>query len=111
MANLLDYISVKFTRMNGEILKDLGDQIDKVARLQTMLQSLKNPDMLVEGGSLTLDRIQIMEDGSPRILPMPEWPLDTCIEEVSREFGKKNGKKESKEAENAVEQVTSLAVD
>ena len=103
MANLTEYLTTKYNRMVGEITKDLSDQLDKVTELGNMIRSLKNPDMLVNGGPLTLDRIQVMEDGNFRILPVPPVPADTCIEEVSKEFGKKNGKKDGKEAEETLQ--------
>ena len=94
MANLSEYLTAKYTKLITEISKDLEAQVDKVADLQNMIRALKNPDMLLNGGPFTLDRIQIMEDGSIRPLPMPPVPADTCIEEVSKDFGQKNGKKE-----------------
>ena len=111
MANLIDYLTTKYNRMIGEISKDLSDQLDKVAELGDMIRALKNPDMIFNGGPLTLDRIQVMENGDFRILPMPPVPADTCIEEVSKEFGKKNGKKESKEIENVADLVEAQAGD
>jgi hypothetical protein len=95
MANLTEYLTAKYTKMITEISADLAAQVDKVADLQNMIRALKNPDVLLNGGVLTLDRIQIMEDGNFRILPMPPVPVpptpDTCIEETTRDFGK-NGK-------------------
>ena len=111
MANLTEYLTIKYNRMIGEITKDLSDQLDKVAELGDMIRALKNPDMIFNGGPLTLDRIQVMEDKNFRILPIPPVPADTCIEEVSKEFGKKNGKKDDKEIENAVELVEAQAGD
>ena len=109
MANLIDYLTTKYNRMVGEITKDLSDQLDKIVEQGNMIRALKNPDIPFNGGPLTLDRIQVMEDGNFRILPMPPAPADTCIEEVSKEFGKKNGKKENKETENAAELVEAQA--
>jgi|TARA_R100001086_G_scaffold224693_1_gene142735 hypothetical protein len=96
MANLTEYLTAKYTKMITEMSADLGAQVDKVADLQNMIRALKTPDMLLNGGPLTLDRIQIMEDGNFRILPMPPVPAETCIAEVSKDFGK-NGKKDNKE--------------
>ena len=102
MANLTEYLTAKYTKMITEMSADLGAQVDKVADLQNMIRALKNPDILLNGGVLTLDRIQIMEDGNFRILPMPPVPVpptpDTCIAEVSKKFGE-NGKKDNKEKE------------
>ena len=106
MANLTEYLTAKYTKMITEISADLGAQVDKVADLQNMIRALKNPDLLLNGGALTLDRIQIMEDGNFRILPMPPVPADTCIEEVSKKFGK-NGKR----TETAVAELAEVVND
>ena len=91
MANLTEYLTSKYTKMIGEISTDLGSQVDKVTELQNIFRALKNSDILVDGMPLTLDRLQIMEDGTHRILPPP--PADTCQLEVSKTFAKaKNGK-------------------
>jgi hypothetical protein len=47
--------------------------------------------MLWNGASLTLDRIQVMENGDIKDLPPP--PEMTCVEEVTKDFVKRNGKK------------------
>jgi len=93
MANLTEYLTTKYTKMIAEISADLGSQVDRLTEVQNILRALKNPDMLVDGMPLTLDRLQVMEDGSHRILPPP--PADTCQLEVSNAFDKaKNGTKE-----------------
>ena len=93
MANLTEYLTAKYTKMIAEISADLGSQVDRLTEVQNILRALKNPDMLVDGMPLTLDRLQVMEDGSHRILPPP--PADTCQLEVSKTFDKaKNGTKE-----------------
>jgi hypothetical protein len=93
MANLTEYLTTKFTKMVIEVANDLGNQVDKVTELQNIFRALKNTDILVDGMPLTLDRLQIMEDGTHRILPPP--PADTCQLEVSKDFAKpKNGVKE-----------------
>ena len=111
MANLTEYLTTKYNRMVGEITKDLSDQLDRVVELGNMIRALKNSDMPVNGGPLTLDRIQVMEDGNFRILPMPPAPADTCTEEVSKEFGKKNGKKDESEAAGAVSEAVGAVSD
>jgi len=73
-----------------ELGKELGDMAVQLSSAQNVLRALKNPDMLVDGSPLTLDRIQVMENGDIRTLPPP--PEMTCIEEVTKEFVK-NGKK------------------
>jgi hypothetical protein len=74
-----------------ELGKELGEVSAQLANNQNVLRALKNPDMLWKGTPLTLDRIQVMENGDIRDLP-PQ-PEMTCIEEVTKEFGK-NGKEE-----------------
>ena len=74
-----------------ELGKELGDVSERLSSAQNVLRALKNPDMLMDGMPLTLDRIQVMENGDIRRLPPP--PEMTCIEEVTKEFGK-NGKKD-----------------
>ena len=76
MANLTEYLTAKYTKMIAEISADLGSQVDRLTEVQNILRALKNPDMLVDGMPLTLDRLQVMDDGSHRILPPP--PADTC---------------------------------
>ena len=75
-----------------ELGRNLGEISNKQAFAQNILRALKNPDMLMDGAPLTLERLQVMENGDIRTLPPPP-PEMTCIEEVTREFGK-NGKKE-----------------
>ena len=73
-----------------ELGVELGNTADQLALAQNILRALKNPDMLVDGAPLTLDRMQVMENGDIRTLPPP--PEMTCIEEITKEFSK-NGKK------------------
>ena len=91
MANMGPYLAEKYTKMIEAITNDLGNTADKLAQAQNILRALKNPDMLVDGTPLTLDRLQVMENGDIRTLPPP--PEMTCIEEVTKEFVK-NGKKD-----------------
>ena len=91
MANMGPYLAEKYTKMIEAITNDLGNTADKLAQAQNILRALKNPDMLVDGAPLTLDRMQVMENGDIRTLPPP--PEMTCIEEITKEFGK-NGKKD-----------------
>ena len=74
-----------------ELGVELGNTADQLALAQNILRALKNPDMLVDGTPLTLERLQVMENGDIRTLPPP--PEMTCIEEITKEFGK-NGKKD-----------------
>ena len=93
MANLTPYLTQKYTRMIEEISTDLGKTADDLANLQNIIRALKNPDMIVDGASLTLDRVQVMENGDIRVMPPPPAPItDRCVQEPE-----KNGKKSAKE--------------
>ena len=70
-----------------ELGSELGDTAHNLAQAQNMVRGLKNPDILWDGVSLTLERIQVMETGDIRVIPPPPAPgPDTCTQE-------KNGKK------------------
>ena len=91
MANLTEYLTAKFTKMIGEITADLGKTADDLANAQNIIRALKNPDMMVNGASLTLDMVQVMENGDIRLLPPVPTPItDTCVKAPEPE---KNGKK------------------
>ena len=82
-----------------EAIKELGRNIGEVsikqASAENIVRGLKNPDMMVNGASLTLDMVQIMENGDIRVIPPPPAPgPDTCTQD-------KNGKKTEKELVNA----------
>ena len=96
MANLTPYLTEKYTKMISEITADLGKTADALANAQNILRALKNPDMLVNGASLTLDMVQIMENGDLRLLP----PVPTPITETCVKAPEQNGKKEAKELAN-----------
>ena len=97
MANLTEYLTQKFTTMIAEITADLGKTADDLANLQNIIRALKNPDMMVNGASLTLDMVQIMENGDIRLLPPTPAPItETCVQAPE-----KHGKKDSKELVNA----------
>ena len=76
---------------------------NEVDRLEAQVASLRNDintynETLagLKDGELTWDRIQIMETGQLRVIPpAPPAPIvpDTCVEDVSKGFGKKNGKR------------------
>ena len=94
MANLTPYLTEKYTKMIAEITADLGKTADDLANAQNIIRALKNPDMLVNGTSLTLDMVQVMENGDIRVIPPPPAPdPDTCTQD-------KNGKKPEKELAN-----------
>ena len=98
MANLTPYLTEKYTKMIAEITADLGKTADDLANAQNIIKALKNPDMMVNGVSLTLDMVQVMENGDIRLLPPPPAPVitETCVQAPE-----KNGKKPEKELVNA----------
>ena len=100
MANLTPYLTEKYTKMIGEITADLGKTADDLAFAQNIVRALKNPDMIVNGfPNLTLDRVQVMENGDIRIIkPTPAPITETCVQAPEPE---KNGKKPEKEPVNA----------
>ena len=91
MADLTQYLTTKYTKMIAEISADLGKTADDLANMQNIIRALKNPDMLVDGAPLTLNRLQVMEAGDVRIMPPPPAP-DVCTQ-----GDRKNGKKEVKD--------------
>jgi hypothetical protein len=99
MADLTQYLTQKYTNMIAEISADLGKTADDLANVQNIIKALKNPDMLINGVSLTLDMVQVMENGDIRILPPPPAPAitETCVKEPE-----KNGKKDIKELSNVI---------
>ena len=97
MADLTQYLTQKYTKMVAEISADLGKTADDLANAQNIIRALKNPDMMVHGASLTLDMVQIMENGDIRLLPPQPAPITArCVQEPQ-----KNGKKPEKELVNA----------
>ena len=103
MANLrgrIHALEKKIAKQDAVILElgdELGDTADNLANAQNIIRALKNPDMMVNGASLTLDMVQIMENGDIRLLPPPPAPItETCVKAPE-----KNGKKDSKELVNA----------
>ena len=98
MADLTQYLTQKYTKMVAEISADLGKPADDLANAQNIIRALKNPDMMVNGVSLTLDMVQVMENGDIRLLPPPPAPItETCVQAPEPE---KNGKKPEKELAN-----------
>ena len=97
MADLTQYMTQKFTKLITEITADLGKTADELGNLKNLIRALKNPDALVDGASLTVDRLQIMENGDIRVMPPAPTPItDTCVKAPE-----KNGKKPEKEPVNA----------
>ena len=80
-----------------EAIEELGSDIGETSRIlaeaQNIIRALKHPDMMVNGASLTLDMVQIMENGDIRVMkPMPAPITETCVKAPE-----KNGKKTEKE--------------
>ena len=99
MADLTQYLTQKYIKLITEITADLGKTADDLANAQNIIKALKNPDMMVNGMSLTLDMLQIMENGDIRVMPPAPTPItDTCVKAPEPE---KNGKKTEKDLVNA----------
>ena len=80
-----------------ELGRNLGEVSSKQAFAENIVRGLKNPDMSINGGEVTMERVQVMETGEIRLLPPKPAPLtDRCVQEPQ-----KNGKKDSKELVNA----------
>ena len=89
----------KLDEVIEELGSDIGNTAHNLAEAQNIIRALKNPDMLIDGDSLTLDRIQVMETGDIRIIkPTPAPITETCVKAPEPE---KNGKKPEKELVNA----------
>jgi hypothetical protein len=90
----------------------------EVDRLEELVRSLRNDigtyNQVIEGlrsGELPWERVQIMETGQLKV-HQPSQPIpDMCVEEATKEFGKRNGKKSVKEDENAVAELTEMTTD
>ena len=97
MADLTQYLTAKYNKMVAEITFDLGKVSDDLRNTQNLLRALKNPDALVDGAPLTVNRLQIMENGDIRVMPPPPAPAitETCVQE-----SKSNGKKDAKDLAN-----------
>ena len=86
-----------------EAIKELGRNLGEISGNQAfpenIVRGLKNPDIILNGGSVTMDRVQVMETGDIRLLPPVPAPItETCVQAPEPE---KNGKKPEKEAVHA----------
>ena len=79
-----------------ELGRNIGELSGKQALADNIIRGLKNPDIIVHGGSVTMDRIQVMETGEIRLKPPTPPITETCVQAPE-----KNGKKDSKELVNA----------
>ena len=87
---------------------------NEVDRLEAQISSLRNDlvtyNQVIEAlrsGELPWERVQVMETGQLKVLePAPPIP-DTCAEDVTRDFVKRNGKK----TEAAVTELVEVAAD
>ena len=82
---------------------ELGGDLDTISKQQAfaenIVRGLKNPDMSMNGGEVTMERVQVMETGEIRLKPPTPTPItETCVKAPEPE---KNGKKDSKELVNA----------
>ena len=104
MANpqgIIHALKKKIAKLD-EVIEELGSDIGETSRIlaeaQNIIRALKNPDMLVNGGSVTMERVQGMETGEIRLLPPVPAPItETCVQAPEPE---KNGKKPEKELAN-----------
>jgi len=87
---------------------------NEVDRLEAVVASLRNDintyNEVIAGlksGELPWDRVQIMETGQLKVHQPPQPVPDTCVEEVTKEFGKRNGKK----TEAAVTELVEVVAD
>ena len=79
---------------------------NEVDRLEAVVASLRNDlvtyNQVIEAlrsGELPWERVQIMETGQLKVHQPPQPVPDTCVEEVTRDFVKRNGKKDTAVAE------------
>ncbi len=90
-----------------EAIKELGRNIGEVsikqAFAENIVRGLKNPDIIMNGGPVTVDRIQVMETGQIRLKDPTPVPLDTCDKEASKRSN--NGQKK----ETAVAELAEVA--
>jgi hypothetical protein len=78
-----------------ELGRNLGEVSSKQAFAENIVRGLKNPDMMVYGGEVTMERVQVMETGEIRLLPPQPAPItETCVKAPEPQ---KNGKKTEKE--------------
>ena len=102
LEGTLHALRKKITKQD-EVIEELGGELGitagDFADAQNIIRGLKNPDILIAGASMTLDRIQVMESGDIRVLPPPPTPvIETCVGTPEPE---KNGVKPEKETVNA----------
>ena len=88
-----------------EAIKELGRNIGEVsikqAFAENIVRGLKNPDLIINNGPVTMERVQIMETGEIRLQPPIPAPItDRCVKEPQ-----KNGQK-PKELSNELADVS-----
>ena len=68
-----------------ELGRNLGEVSSKQAFAENIVRGLKNPDMMVYGGEVTMERVQVMETGEIRLLPPQPAPItDRCVQEPQK---------------------------
>jgi len=83
---------------------------NEVDRLEAVVASLRNDlatyNQVIEAlrsGELPWERVQIMETGQLKVHQPPQPVPNTCVEEVSKDFVKRNGKKAEADVTELVE--------
>ena len=92
MAPEADYMADMLLTNLKKVTRDLFETNRQLVYAQNVLRALRNPDMLVEGGPMTVERIQALENGDVTILPpRPIIPkpaetslTDSCVQEPSK---------------------------
>jgi hypothetical protein len=85
---------------------------NEVDRLEAVVTSLRRDintynEVLagLKSGELTWDNVQVLETGQLRVIPSAP---ETCVEEVSKGFGRKNSKSSEKASERQETAVSEL---
>ena len=74
-----------------ELGKTIGELSAKQAFAENIVRGLKNPDIIMNGGPVTVDRIQVMETGEIRLKNTEPVSLEICDKEASKRSN--NGQK------------------
>jgi len=90
-------------------IAELGGTINEISLKQAfaenIVRALKNQDMMVNGGSVTMERVQIMETGEIRLQPpMPAPITDRCVKEPQ-----KNGQKPKESSKESSDELANVS--
>ena len=80
MAGDADYIADMYNANLKKVVHDLFETHKQLSNAQTILRALRNPNIDIQGGPMTVERIQPLEDGTVTILP-PK-PAETAPNET-----------------------------